>query len=304
MLNFTYSRIKRLQQILYNILFFAAIGKHPAVKKALQIDITSKCNLRCQGCYHFSGPPVEDLDDESMLAFLETKARQGHKKLWIFGGEPTLRSNLFDQIDQWFLEVHVISNGQIKIDPKFNWRIWVSLDGPEEVNDAIRGAGTFKKVLDNYTGDKRVGLVMTVNRQNYQYIPTMVELVKQIKVRSLSFTFYSPCRGDINTDFAFQAEDLPKIESIVTGQIQKNSKYLMIDPATLKSLLYGKIIHPCWDNRCYFAAVLTESYSSAGKLRKCCVENVTCETCRILPPHQLHCLMVTRQAPWWQYVRK
>ncbi|MFA5840300.1 MAG: radical SAM protein [Candidatus Margulisiibacteriota bacterium] len=302
--NFIFSWLKRLRQIAHNLLFFSLIGKLPYIKKALQLDITSKCNLRCQGCYHFSGDHQPDMSDKEVLAFLEDKAKKGYKKLWVFGGEPTLRINLFDKIDEWFLEIHVISNGIIKIPQKFNWRLWISIDGPEAINDIIRGKGTYQKIIENYANDKRVGLVMTVNSTNYQFIPAMVNLVKEIGVHSLSFTFFSRCHNQSSNESDFSLEDLKKIEEIITNELKNNAKYLMIDAATLKSVLYGKISAPKWHNRCYFADVLIECYNSSGQLKKCCTENVICDTCRILPPHQFHCLMATHKAPWWQYVRK
>lgn len=289
---------------MHNIWFFTTIGRLPFTKKALQIDITSQCNLHCKGCYHFSSATSKDMSDDELLSFLTKKARQGYRKLWLFGGEPSLRSNLFEAIDKLFLEIQVISNGTIKIDPKFRWKLWISMDGPKEINDPIRGVGTFDKICRNYRGDQRVGLVMTVNRTNYQHIPDMVELVKGLGVRTASFTFYSRCENRVEEEFDFSPEDLGKIEALLTTEMAKNGKYLLIDSATLKSILYGKINHPRWDGRCYFAKVLMDSFDSSGQSRKCCIANVICDSCRILPPHQYHALMVTRQAPWRKYAFK
>ena len=107
MRNFTFYR-RKLHRVINNLYFFSTIGRAPWTRPALQMDITSKCNLRCQGCYHFSSPPAPDMNDEDLLAFLSQKKQQGYKKFWIFGGEPALRANLFDQIDKWFIEVQVI----------------------------------------------------------------------------------------------------------------------------------------------------------------------------------------------------
>ncbi|MCX5750759.1 MAG: radical SAM protein [Candidatus Saganbacteria bacterium] len=293
---------KRIKYIVYNIWFFLTIGRLPATKKCLQIDVTSKCNLRCKGCYHFSSPVAADLSDEALLSFLKDKASEGYRKLWLFGGEPALRADLFSQLNQWFLDIHVISNGTIKIDPIYHdWSLWISLDGPEEINDAIRGKGAFWKVVNNYRGDKRVGLVMTVNRKNYQHIPQMVQLVKEIGVSTISFTFYSRCQGETLDEFDFTPEDLAAVEKIVLNELKQNGKQMLIDKASLQSMLYGKINGPKWGGKCFFAEVLLESYDSSGKRRKCCINNIICEGCRIHPPHQFHTFMVTKKSPWWEY---
>jgi len=301
MINFTLLR-KKIKYIIYNIWFFFTIGKLGSTKKCLQIDVTSKCNLRCKGCYHFSSEVTPDMGDSELLSFLKQKTKAGYRKLWLFGGEPALRSNLFDQLDKWFLDVHVITNGTIKIDPKFkNWSLWVSLDGPREVNDSIRGKGSFDKIVANYKGDRRVGLVMTVNRQNYKTIPEMVQLVKDLGVSTISFTFYSRCQNETRDEFDFTQEDLAAIEKIVLSQLKKNAKYMLVDKASLRSMLYGKIADERWNGRCFFAEVLLESYDSSGQRRKCCINNIVCDSCRIHPPHQFHTFMVTKESPWWEY---
>jgi len=295
---------RRLRRAAYNFWFYSTIGRLASTKKALQVDLTASCNLRCQGCYHFASPTSDDLADKEILAFLRQKKATGYKKLWLFGGEPTLRDNLFPVIDRWFWEIHIISNGQIKIPRHYDWKLWISLDGPANYNDGIRGKGTFNMVVNNYQGDTRVGLVMTVNRQNYQLIPEMVELVKQLGVKTISFTFYSCCEGATDDSLDFLPADLKAIEAILTEQLKTNGQYILLDHATLHSLLYEKVSSDRWQGKCYFASQLVECYSSDGQQKKCCTANVACPTCRILPPHQTHQLFVTKNAPWLDYAFK
>jgi MoaA/NifB/PqqE/SkfB family radical SAM enzyme len=77
----------------------------------------------------------------------------------------------------------------------------VSLDGPEAENDAIRGAGVFRKVRDAIFGrDPRdsttVMLQMVVTRKNAPALDEFVEQVKDWPIDGVAFTFYVPTRGD------------------------------------------------------------------------------------------------------------
>ena len=60
-------------------------------------------------------------------------------------------------------------------------RLWVSLDGPEEINDSQRGKGVFKKAMDGIdklferreaSGTKKpqIGVSCTVTPINYRYL--------------------------------------------------------------------------------------------------------------------------------------
>ena len=49
----------------------------------------------------------------------------------------------------------------------------------EETNDCIRGAGTFTRVLNNYSGDSRVAINMTITMDNYKELEGVVELSKK-----------------------------------------------------------------------------------------------------------------------------
>ena len=67
--------------------------------------------------------------------------------VWM-GGEPLLRSDVLREGVKLFARNTITTNGTlplIDLGPKIKWVI--SLDGPEDINDEIRGKGCFKKVL-------------------------------------------------------------------------------------------------------------------------------------------------------------
>ena len=63
----------------------------------------------------------------------------GVRKVILIGGEPTMRMEVIYLAQEIFFGTIVITNGLIKIPDEYNGLIIISLEGMNEVNDAIRG---------------------------------------------------------------------------------------------------------------------------------------------------------------------
>jgi cyclic pyranopterin phosphate synthase len=69
----------------------------------LRISLTDKCNLRCVYCMPEEmtfRPSAELLQDDEILRLVELFAGLGFEKIRLTGGEPTVRANLVDLVDQ------------------------------------------------------------------------------------------------------------------------------------------------------------------------------------------------------------
>jgi radical SAM protein with 4Fe4S-binding SPASM domain len=137
-------------------------GKRPLIKKSpgpslryLELQITTRCNLRCKHCY--IGPP-EDLElslGELTPLLREFEERQG-LRLLITGGEPLLHRQfreINDCLPDYAFRKVLLSNGvlfhrdlikSLNVD-----EVQVSIDGLESGHDSLRGKGTFRKTLDS-----------------------------------------------------------------------------------------------------------------------------------------------------------
>ncbi|HZK30257.1 MAG TPA: TIGR04084 family radical SAM/SPASM domain-containing protein [Methanoregula sp.] len=134
--------------------------------------LTDDCNLCCSYCrarvfenpderedtepqIHIDPhlPPELNVNLDLLYGFL---SRDPSPSLTFYGGEPLLRTDLIERImreapAQRFM---IQTNGLLldKINPKIVNRfstILVSIDGREELNDANRGKGTYRKVIEN-----------------------------------------------------------------------------------------------------------------------------------------------------------
>jgi MoaA/NifB/PqqE/SkfB family radical SAM enzyme len=75
-------------------------------------------------------------------------------------------------------------------------RVWVSLDGPEETNDLLRGKGVFGKVMDNIdsSGHGNVFVSTTVSTENILQVPDLIAQLRG-KVAGITIQFYYPYQG-------------------------------------------------------------------------------------------------------------
>ncbi|MEN3203351.1 MAG: radical SAM protein [Atribacterota bacterium] len=177
-----------------------------------QWHITNRCNLRCRHCYQ------ETFQDETpgrlralaerLLLGLEELSRSS--VLNITGGEPLLlEEDLFRLLEMLeahprILEIMLITNA-LKIDAPVVARlssfsklttVKVSLEGMEETNDAIRGKGVFRRVLQALehlcASSLRVVLMMTLHKGNLSEVPAFFAFFREFGVHGIIFERFVP----------------------------------------------------------------------------------------------------------------
>lgn len=142
------------------------------------------------------------MDTETMLRKLaELQDRHGiHTVLWM-GGEPLLRPDVLREGTKLFSKNIVTTNGTI--DPiELPECIYVfSLDGPPELNDPVRGKGSFDKVMEtaSHVPEDFGPTVMcqcVVTKQNEDTLEDFVKIVKPTRFEGMTFSFYVPTAND------------------------------------------------------------------------------------------------------------
>ena len=160
-------------------------------------ELTLACNLRCRHCGSSAGRPLPaELSTAECADVARQLAELGCELVTLSGGEPTLRHD-WDVVARSIAErgmvVNLVTNGvyptageardvaQRARDAGLS-NVGVSLDGPEPVNDLLRGPGTFRKILaaiEQFVEcGVKVAVMTTVNQLN---LPRLHE-VRQIAI--------------------------------------------------------------------------------------------------------------------------
>ena len=131
--------------------------------KWVVLQITQRCNLRCKMCYewgengaYLSQKTLDDLPLQTIEEVLGTLTPQG-TYFELFGGEPLLHpqfKEIMQLIEKYQCKIDIPTNGTLltryakEIVQAQIRRLWVSIDGPEAINDLQRGAGVYAKAIE------------------------------------------------------------------------------------------------------------------------------------------------------------
>ncbi|MEZ4391088.1 MAG: radical SAM protein [Polyangiales bacterium] len=141
--------------------------RRPRAPTRLVMDLTRRCNLRCEMCHTWKVEPAHELSPDEVRAALA----QMPELLWLdlTGGEIFLRADaaeLFDAVldaakslkvlhfptNGWFTRRALEVTRRVRARrPDLALIVTVSVDGPEALHDRIRGReGSFRRAMETY----------------------------------------------------------------------------------------------------------------------------------------------------------
>ncbi len=192
----------------------------------LWLHPNNSCNLTCAHCLVESHPyAIHGLPTEFFKKVIDEAYELGVRRFYITGGEPFVRGDIFDFIKQITEEKNseliILTNAtllrgsrleRLKNLPRRDLiMLQISLDGSNpEINDPIRGEGTFKPIIQGIRNAVEVGFNPTVTtvlaENNLDDLPSIVELIKELRVRNLhllwphrrgrALEFFPKCRAN------------------------------------------------------------------------------------------------------------
>ncbi|MBI5441035.1 MAG: radical SAM protein [Deltaproteobacteria bacterium] len=181
-----------------------------------QWHLTERCNLACTHCYQ-TGAASAELTLAELLAVADEVAEA--VDAWgelcdapmapafhLTGGEPLLRPELFDllaALNAGGFAAWLLTNGTL-VDQRAADRLaetclagaQVSLEGPEEVHDRIRGRGSFEAAIRGVgrllASGVRVDLNVTLSRLNAPHVHELVAIARATGVQRIGFSRLVP----------------------------------------------------------------------------------------------------------------
>lgn len=198
--------------------------------ETISIELTKRCNLDCRFCYSIlpERPAVEELSTEQVCSFLERFRTEGGRRVLFTGGEIFLRADIRELIlyaKSHGLLVDLFSNGTLLTEDDASFiaehvnLINISLDGPEEHHDRMRGKqGSFNQarqaILNLQRHKAHFGIQCMITPENLPHMEWLVELSKDITPLMIKLGHVSKMgRGDGERELWFGEEQISFIKS-------------------------------------------------------------------------------------------
>lgn len=232
--------------------------------KRVNFMVTTTCNLHCRMC---DVPEFNNRENnltlEKIKEIIWQAAQAGAEILEISGGEPMMRKDIYEIIAfaaSLKLKVMMVSNG-VLIGPSEAQKLLeagvslipMSLEGPEELNDKIRGKGNFKKTLSaiksflaNSTKipELQVSAGITLSRHNYKIVRTFSKyLLEDVGVHCITI---NPFTGTMMSQENFKAR---KDEFIIPEELIPDLIFEMEQLAQYSESRPGKLPSPRYIRR-------------------------------------------------------
>jgi MoaA/NifB/PqqE/SkfB family radical SAM enzyme len=183
----------------------------------ISFTLTNACNLRCRMCGQWSETgyitnkvkdPHAKMDIADWKRLVDEITEYDIRSLLIRGGEPFLypgvmelleyirSKNIFIAIDSNGMLIHKYAKDLINLG---NIHITFSVDGPEEIHDAVRGVkGSFQKIKDNINllndmdKDQKIGksICFTISKYSYKGLGQMPAVARSMGIKSINIVPY------------------------------------------------------------------------------------------------------------------
>lgn len=207
------------------------------------------CNLACLHCFISCGPKNDShsyMSVEQIREALDDARGYGVKEVYFTGGEPFLHPEIKTLIDATLdvAPLSILTNGILIDDEmadwlaqraqsaRYNFDLRVSLDGTTaEENDALRGRGTFEKIMASIDRLWNAGInpVITVTTCHAELAdPTgrqrFIDLVKERGITQPRFKFLAPFKigREERRDSGYEA-----YERLVEGDLVEGEEDLL-----------------------------------------------------------------------------
>lgn len=263
-------------------------------------EITARCNLNCSHCYwRKTCSSDEQLSDQQWKEVFLSHRTRGVSFAFLTGGEPSLRQSVIDMAFSIFPGLAIASNGVIKIPERIDRRLFISLDGPREVHNSIRGGDVFDQVLDNVHGDRRVILSPTLSTTNFRHIDELVDIARRSGVEGITFSLYTS-HGNGDDPLLLRDGELDWTARKLVQSWRRNRDIVFLTPRIIQVLKEKNHF-----DKCFFKGRNIASFDAGMQRKKPCVlgEGVNCRTCGCIVPVVSYALRTASVRSWFMLNR-
>lgn len=256
-------------------------------------DMTSRCNMRCEGCYYYAGEKQfakDNHDIEAWRKLMKEEKARGITYVVLAGAEPSLVPHLLEVCYEEMPLGCIATNGLKRIPESVGYKIHVSVWGNDETSLRIRGAkDLLVQQLNNYTGDHRVVFVYTFTRHN---IDEACEVVEAIAAQNCKITFnvFSSPVG-YTGDLFHTGESLAHTRNVMIDLSVRFPRHVLFSPYNVVVHTHQHGLHALYD--CPYPRRNPTTEIGLGRSFRqyrtdlswdrnvaCCVPDTDCDDCR------------------------
>jgi hypothetical protein len=175
-------------------------------------DMTSRCNVRCDGCYYYEGDKQnaeDNVDPAAWRALFRAERERGITFVVLAGAEPGLVPELLQVCYDEIPLGAIASNGLVKIPGSVGYRVHISVWGNDASSERVRRAKRMlERQIEAYAGDPRAVWVYTFTRDNIGETRSVVEQLARngCKVTFNMFSATVGYKGPLTHDSASLTE--------------------------------------------------------------------------------------------------
>jgi MoaA/NifB/PqqE/SkfB family radical SAM enzyme len=199
----------------------------------IAIEVTVRCNLSCEMCSVWrgkrDGPPLD------LLHSLLSEARElGAHTFVPCGGEPFVRPGFVDLLAHahavGFRRTEVVTNGVLvrkhidRLEEIPSVQLHVSIDGPADVHDALRGEGVYARAVEAVRAARERGVAVGISgvlmKPTLRRSRHVIELAAELGLEEVSFQPFQPEIHGMDRDaapFLFDPGQRAEVEDAITA---------------------------------------------------------------------------------------
>jgi hypothetical protein len=256
-------------------------------------DMSNRCNIRCEGCYYFTGEKQfaqENRDVAAWRQLLESEKKRGITFVVLAGAEPSLAPELCEACHQVIPLGAIASNGLKALPPEIDYRVHISVWGNDQTSLAIRKApDMLARQIANYQGDPRAVFVYTFTPVNIAEAREVTGLVAQNGMQ-ITFNMFSSPVGYCGP-LRHTTETLARTEQMMTALLAEFPETVIFSPYNIVAHTRRQGLHELFS--CSYPRMNPSTDIGLGRSFRqyrtdlqwdrdaaCCVPDTDCADCR------------------------
>ncbi len=256
-------------------------------------DMTSKCNIRCEGCYYYEGDKQfahENHNPDAWRGLMKKEKERGITYVVLAGAEPSLVPELCEICYQEVPLGAIASNG-IKFMPEpVGYKMHISVWGNDETSRQIRGAkNMLARQIENYKEDERAVFVYTFTRENIDEVHEVVKILAENGCKT-TFNMFSAPVGYTGS-LRHTRESLSQTRKAMTGILNDYPENILFSSYNIVAHTHNSGLHDIF--ACSYPRMNPSTDIGLGRSFRqyrtdlqwdrdasCCVPDTDCQDCR------------------------